>query len=163
MLLALVIWIGGIVFFSAVEAPELVHVLGVGNPAFAEIINRSLSILHYFGFACGLLFVFADLAVRATARQNIIAGDVSAVRAAQSSGIRLLLVCVMLALTAFSQFWISRRMHAIRTAHPGFEQLSLAAPERVEFSRLHRYSVNTEGAVLILGLCVVGLTGRRLV
>jgi hypothetical protein len=163
MLLALVIWIGGIVFFSAVEAPEVVHVLGASNPAFAEIINRSLSILHYFGIACGLLFIFADLAVRSTARQNIIGGDVNGVRAAQSSGIRLLLVCLMLVLTLLSQFWISRRMHAIRTSHPGFEQLSLASPERVEFSRLHRYSVDTEGAVLVLGLCVIGLTGRRLV
>ncbi|HEY0564165.1 MAG TPA: DUF4149 domain-containing protein, partial [Terriglobales bacterium] len=144
MLLALVIWIGGIVFFSAVEAPEVVHVLGVGNPAFAEIINRSLSILHYFGFACGLLFIFADLAVRATARQNIIAGDVSAVRAAQSSDVRILLVCAMLALTAFSQFGIMRRMHVIRTSNAGFEQLSPATPARVEFSRLHRYSVDTE-------------------
>ncbi len=161
MLLALIIWIGGIVFFSAVEAPEIAHVLSTSSPAFAEIINRSLSILHYFGLACGVLFIFSNLAARAVARRDVIAADALALRAARSSGLRALLVLLMMALTAFSQFWIGRRMHSIRAANNGFEQLSPTSPPRLEFSRLHRYSVTTEGAVLLIGVGVVILTARR--
>ena len=149
MLLALIIWIGGILFFSAVQAPETAHVLGTSNPAFAEIIGRSLSILHYFGIACGVLFLLAS-----AAEQSLIN-----VRVAASSRV---LVLLMLLVTAFSQFYISRRLHELRTAHSGFEQLAADDPARIAFNRLHRYSVDAEGAVLLLGFGAVVLTARRM-
>jgi Domain of unknown function (DUF4149) len=156
MLLALVVWVGGVLFFSAVQAPATSHVLGTSNPAFGEIINRSLSILHYFGLASGILFLFASLAAQALS-PNYDYG-----RPQQRPSTARLLVLVMLVLTAFSQFWISRRMHAIRTAHPGYEHLSFDDPARMQFLRLHKYSVATEGTVLLLGLGAVALTARRM-
>ncbi len=150
MLLALIVWIGGIVFFSAVQAPETVHVLGATNPAFAEIIGRSLSILHYFGFACGILYLLASTAEKQVERVF-----------ERTRATARVLVLLMMVVTAFSQFYVGRRMHALRVAAPNFEQLAANDAVHIEFARLHQYSVTAEGVVLLLGLIVVILTARR--
>jgi uncharacterized membrane protein len=144
-LLTLILWIGSIVFFSAVVAPSVFGVLSpvAGGRHFAgDIVSRSLGALHWMGLVCGIIFLIASTIAHRTFRltQNY-------------------LVLVMLLLTAFSQFGISRRMATIRAESP---QMEVAAPEqRAEFNRLHRLSTMTEGAVLLLGLGVVGLVARR--
>lgn len=150
MLLALIVWIGGIVFFSAVQAPETAHVLGATNPVFGEIISRSLSILHYFGFGCGILYLLASTTEKQLDRVF-----------ERSRATARVLVLLMLVVTAFSQFFVSRRMHAIHVANPQYEQLAGNDAVRVQFERLHQYSVGAEGVVLLLGLGVVILTARR--
>jgi hypothetical protein len=145
-LLPLILWVGGIVFFSAVVAPSVFGVLTPiegGRHLAGDIVNRSLGALHWIGLVCGIIILMASAFAHRTFRltQNY-------------------LVLVMLVLTAFSQFGISRRMGAIRAESP---QLEVATPEqRAEFDRLHRLSTMTEGAVLLLGLGVVWLVAKRM-
>jgi hypothetical protein len=164
MLLALVLWIGGILFFVIVEAPAIFHVLG--NPGMmslaGDIIARSLSTLHYLGFACGIIFIACELAARSIARHRIARADTMVLRTARSRGLRVILVAIMIILTAISQWGVMRRMHNIRTTNPNFESLSRGSGPRAEFDRLHQYSTALEAAVLILGLGTIVLTARRL-
>jgi len=145
VLLSLILWLGGIVFFSAVVAPSVFGVLSPvtgGRHLAGDIVNRSLGALHWMGLACGVIFLIASTIANKNFRRT-----------------QNYLVIAMLLLTAFSQFGISRRMAAIRAESP---QLELASPaQRADFDRLHRLSTMTEGAVLLLGLGVVGLVARE--
>jgi hypothetical protein len=70
----------------------------------------------------------------------------------------MVLVLVMVGLTAYSQYGIIPAMERDRAAAGGVID---AAPEdnpaRIDFNALHRRSTNVEGAVLLLGIAVVGL------
>jgi uncharacterized membrane protein len=146
VLLSLVLWIGGIVFFSAVEAPAVFGVLTPvegGRHLAGEIVSRSLGALHWMGLVCGVAFLIASSIIHKNFRTT-----------------QHLLVVAMLLLTAVSQFGITPRLAAIRAETP---QLEFASPaQRADFDRLHRLSTMTEGAVLLLGLGVVGLVSRRM-
>ncbi len=60
MLLALSLWLGGIIFFTAIEAPIILHYVQ-DRTLGGEIINRSLAELHWLGIVCGLVFLLASL------------------------------------------------------------------------------------------------------
>jgi uncharacterized membrane protein len=146
VLLSLVLWIGGIIFFSAVVAPSVFGVLTPvegGRHLAGEIVNRSLGALHWIGLVCGVVFLLASSIIHKSFRVT-----------------QHLLVIGMLLLTAVSQFGITPRLAAIREEAPQLEQASPA--QRAAFDRLHRLSTMTEGAVLLLGLGVVGLVSRRM-
>jgi uncharacterized membrane protein len=138
--LTLVIWLGSIIFFSFVVAPAVFRVLTPidgGIHVAGDIVNRSLSSLHWMGLCCGLLFLLASVTLHKTLRRA-----------------EIVLMIVMLFVTATSQFGIMPRMERLRT-DPGVET-------RTEFDRLHRLSVFAEGTVLLLGLGVVWLVaGNR--
>lgn len=163
MLLALVLWIGGIVFFSAVEAPAVFRVLGAPETLHlaGAIVSRSLTSLHYIGLTCGVIFILCTIAARAEVHKLIVTGDSVRMGAARGGNLSIPLALIMMALTALSQFWITPRMHHLRATDTALEQQTSAGSGRAEFDRLHRYSTYTEGAVLLLGLGVVILTARR--
>src|SRR5207248_6445340 len=61
MLLALAVWLGGIIFFSAGAAPAVLH--SVSDRALGgAIISESLTRLHWMGVVCGAIFLAASLA-----------------------------------------------------------------------------------------------------
>jgi hypothetical protein len=137
MLLALSIWLGGILFFSAVEAPLILsHV--PGRVVAGEIISRSLAELHWLGMICGLVFLLASLL------RNFLAGDTKLLTLPH------VLMILMLAATAISQYLVLPAIAELRAA-----QTDPAAAAR--FQHLHRWSVGLEGAVLFLGLLVLYL------
>ena len=55
MLLSLVVWIGGLIFFAFVLAPTVFAVLPTRQLA-GNVVNRSLGIMHWMAIACGLIF-----------------------------------------------------------------------------------------------------------
>lgn len=136
MLLTLCLWIGGILFFSAVEAPTVlntVHDRVLGG----EVINRSLVELHWLGMVCGLVFLLASLLHSYL----------------QARSTRLLtwprvLVVLMLACTLVSQRLILPTIAQLR----GVQGEPAAA---AQFRYLHNWSVGLEGAVLFLGFLVL--------
>jgi hypothetical protein len=71
---------------------------------------------------------------------------------------RHLLVCVMLGLTFFSQFWIIPRMDTLRASVGDFATVTLDNPARMQFDALHVWSTRVESAVLLLGLLAIYLT-----
>ena len=152
MLLSLVVWVGGIIFFAFVLAPTVFHpgILPSRHLAGA-VVSRSLGILHAIGLSCGLVFLVTSMI-----DSQVITGSV-----APFAG-RNLLVYVMIALTLVSMFAISSRMLNLRNDMVFIDNVPHDDPRRVEFNRLHEWSTRLEGGVLLLGLAVIFLTSRRL-
>ncbi|MES2220611.1 MAG: DUF4149 domain-containing protein [Acidobacteriota bacterium] len=156
ILLAIVVWVGGLLFFGAVEAPvAFEHLMpmfqdqALGLEAAGTMVRNSLMHLHDIGLFCGaillLLFMF-ERVTRATRR---------------SIGPPVLLVAVMMALTAYSQFSVIPRMETLRLkAGPAMADLTSADPARVDFNRLHNLSTSLEGIVLLCGLGLIVLYAR---
>jgi len=150
MLLALAIWIGGIIFFAAAVAPTVFKVLPTRHLAGA-VVTRSLGMLHWMGIICGVVFLITSML-----------NSYSIHGAAHSFAPRHVLVYVMLALTAISQFVVSAKMAALRTAMGEIDLMPVADASRIAFNQLHAWSTRLESGVLILGLIVLFLVARRL-
>ncbi len=150
MLLSLVCWLGGLIFFSFVVAPTAFAVLPTRHMAGA-VVARSLGTLHWIGIISGLVFLITSMIY---ARLNT--GD------AHPFAARHVLIVVMLVFTCVSQFGISPKMHAIRTAVGEIDNVPIDNPARVQFNALHVWSTRLEGGVFLLGLIVAYLTAQQL-
>ncbi len=149
MLLALIVWIGGIVFFAFVLAPTVFAVLPTRELA-GNVVNPSLAKLHWIGLICGLVFLLCSVTynqLRHGHMRLFSAGHV--------------LVIAMLILTAISNFGVTPRMSALRANMGVIDNVPITDARRVEFNRLHVWSTRLEGGVLLCGLGVVVLTARR--
>lgn len=150
MLLSLVVWVGGGIFFAFVLAPTAFQVLP--NPHLAgNVVGRALARLHWIGIVSGVVFLISSLA-----HSRWMNG------AAHVLAMRNLLVCMMLVLTLVSQFWIIPRMDTLRASVADFAAVPLDNPQRVQFDALHVWSTRVEGAVLLLGLVVVYMAGSAI-
>lgn len=151
MLLALGVWIGGIVFFGAVLAPTVFSVLPTRAMA-GSVVNRSLLSLHVIGIVCGVLFLLTSMLY------SYLSGA-----GAQPLAPRHVLVVVMLLMTAYAQFGLGSKMNRLRTQMgQQLDMLPKDDPTRVSFNRMHIWSTRIESSVLFLGLGVLYLTSRRL-
>jgi hypothetical protein len=148
MLLALIVWIGGIIFFAVIEAPTLFAVLPTTRLA-GDVVSLSVTKLHWMGLISGMGFLICSLLYnwRKHARS----------RPFMASHIFIVL---MLALTAVSQFRITPKMRSLRAEMQAVDKLPGSDP-RLEFDRLHAWSTRLESGVLFLGLGVVVLTARQ--
>ena len=149
MLLALIVWIGGIIFFAFVEAPTLFTVLPTTKLA-GDVVSASLTNLHWMGLISGIIFLIASLLYNWQKHVQL-----------RPFVLSHIFVLLMLALTAVSQFGISPRMRELRAEMQSGDNSSPNHPQRAEFDRLHEWSTRLEGGVLFLGLGVVFLTARR--
>lgn len=149
MLLALIVWIGGILFFALVEAPTLFRVLPTTKMA-GDVVSASLTKLHWMGLVSGCVFLVASLLYNW--QRYVQLRPFSAIH---------ILVVLMLALTAYSHFSITPRMRILRADMQLDDNLSPADGRRLNFDRLHEWSTRAEEGVLLCGLVVVGLTARR--
>ena len=150
MLLSLVVWIGGLIFFAFVLAPTAFQVLPNTHLA-GNVVGRALSKLHWIAIISGMVFLITSLLY-----SYITQGT------AHALSLRHVLICLMLALTLFSQFWIIPRMDSLRASVGDFAIVPLTNPARVQFDALHVWSTRVEGAVLLLGLVAVFLTASAL-
>lgn len=143
MLLSLVAWIGGIIFFAFVVAPALFTVIPSQHLA-GLVVARSLIALHWIGIVSAIIFV--------------VSATVASHGAAKS-----LLVGIMLTLTLILQFGIVRRMETLRASVPNADISALPPKDstRAQFDRLHAYSTKLEGSVLLLGLITIFLVARE--
>ena len=145
-LIALAVWVGGLVFFGFVAAVAFKTLPDAHSAGL--VVRGSLIALHHIGMAAGLVYLLVTLALLATQ------GDSHPVRAAE-----LVLVVVMLVLTGYSEFSVIPRMEADRVALGGDVATAPAeAPALKHFDRLHKVSVRVEGAVLVVGLLLLCLS-----
>jgi len=149
ILLSLIIWIGGLIFFPVV-AQTAFSVLPTRHLA-GLVVGRSLGILHWMGIISGLVFLISSL----------VYGRLSH-GAVHGFAARNVLVCLMLALTLISQFGIMPRMDTLRTSMGEIDAVPADNPARLQFDALHHWSTRVEGGVLLLGLVVAYLTARSL-
>jgi uncharacterized membrane protein len=150
MVLSLVVWIGGLIFFAFVLAPTAFQVLPNTHLA-GNVVGRALGKLHWIAIIAGIIFLIASL-LHSYLSQGT----------AHVFAIRHILICLMLALTLFSQFWIIPRMDTLRASVGDFATVPLSDPQRVQFDALHVWSTRVESAVLLLGLVVIYLTASTL-
>ena len=152
MLLSLVCWIGGLIFFAFVLAPTVFAPGVLPNTHLAgNIVGRALAKLHWIAIVSGIVFLCSSLLY------SRLTDGTAHVFAA-----RHVLICVMLALTLLSQIWIIPRMDSLRAQISDFAAVPLNDPARIEFDALHVWSTRVEGAVLLLGLLAVYLTASAL-
>jgi len=152
MLLSLVVWVGGIIFFAFVLAPTVFHPGILPSRQLAgAVVSRSLGILHWMGIVCGVVFL-----VTSVVESQVVTG-VPALFSARN-----LLVCAMILLTLISMFAIATRMLDLRNQMVFIDNVPHDDARRVEFNRLHVWSTRLESTVLLLGLAVIFLTSRRL-
>jgi uncharacterized membrane protein len=146
MLLSLVVWIGGLIFFAFVVAPTAFQVLPNTHLA-GNVVGRALGKLHWIAIIAGVVFLLSSLLCNYLAQGT-----------AHIFAMRHILICLMLVLTLVSQFWIIPHMDTLRARVGDFAVVPLTDPARVQFDALHVWSTRVEGAVLILGLIAVYLT-----
>jgi len=145
MLLALIVWIGGIIFFAFVMAPALFGVLPTTKLA-GDVVNATLTKLHWMGLFSGVIFLICSLVYNWQKYVQF--------RPLMLSHV---FVVLMLAFTMISQFGITPRMRELRSS-PVIMESSVG---HAEFDDLHVWSTRLEGGVLFLGLGVVILTARK--
>jgi uncharacterized membrane protein len=150
MLLSLIAWIGGLIFFAFVLAPTAFQVLPTTHLA-GNVVGRALGKLHYIAIACAIVFLLSSLIYNWLAD-----GEVNVFAA------RHVLVALMLGLTCWSQFSIMPRMDALRAQFGDFGAVALTDPLRMKFDALHAWSTRVESFVLLIGLVVIYLAANVL-
>jgi hypothetical protein len=150
MLLCLIAWLGGLIFFPVVA--ETAFAIVSDRARAGSLVGRCLVFLDRMGMIAGVVFLLCSLA------SNRLAGG-----RFRPFGFLHLLILLMLGLTLTSEFAIIPRMDRLRAKVGGeMSSVPLENPVRAEFDALHRWSTRAEGGVLLLGLAVVYLTSRRL-
>lgn len=149
MLLSIVVWVGGIIFFSFVVAPALFAVLPTRHLS-GLVVGRCLTLLHWIGVVCAGVFLILSLF-----QAHYSTGSW------QAAAIRNVLVFSMLVITLFSQIGISTRMEALKAEMGEVDRVATTDARRIEFNRWHRWSTTLEVAVLILGLGTIYVIARE--
>ena len=145
-LFALGTWIGGIIFLSFVEAPGVFSLL-VSREQAGSIVGYSLTRLHYIGMVSALIYLVAGVGLARSAKWFASAAAI--------------LVIIMLGLTLISELGVRPRINAVRSQLTGtVDATPPQNPLRAQFDRLHRVSVQLEGATLLLGIVALFLTAR---
>jgi hypothetical protein len=144
--LALIVWLGAEIFFPVVAAITFGTLQGATHTA-GTIVGELLRILHGMGIVSGLV-VLALLALAPAWHiykpRNVLAP--------------MVLVVLMLACTAYSQYLIIPAMERDRTAAGGqIDTADAANPITTHFNKLHIRSEHVEEAVLLLGIATVVL------
>jgi hypothetical protein len=148
LLLSLTIWLAALIFFPVVAQTSFTvlpsaHLAGL-------VVRNSLIALHWMGIFSGIIFLACSLIY------NRIAQGRARVFAPSH-----ILVVVMMALTAISQFKIIPRMDVLRISVGEIAVLPASNPMRAEFDSLHVWSTRVELSVLVLGLVVLYSVAHR--
>ncbi len=152
MLLSLVVWIGGLIFFAFVMAPALFNPAVLPTRQLAgNVVSRTLGSLHWMGLSCGIVF-----AITSMIDSHVTNGTAS------PFAVRHLLIYLMIILTLVSMFGVAARMEDLKRQMVVIDNVPHDDPRRVEFNQLHVWSTRIEGSVLVLGLALLFLTARRL-
>ena len=148
LLLCLTIWIGALIFFPVVAQTSFsvlpsAHLAGL-------VVRNTLIDLHWMGLVTGIVFLVCSMIDNrvTVGRWRIFA-------------LSNILVTVMLALTAISQFFVTPRMDVLRITAGEISVLPASNPIRVEFDSLHAWSTRIEMMVLALGLLALYSVAHR--
>ena len=148
MFLALVVWVGGLIFFPVV-AQTAFTVLPTRHLA-GNVVGRSLGILHWMAIVSGVIFFASSLLYN-----RLSTGSLRVFAA------RHILICLMLALTLIVQFSIIPRRDTLRASLPTeIDSVPPDNPARAQFDALHAWSTKIEQGVLLLGVVLIYVTAQ---
>jgi hypothetical protein len=148
-LLAIVVWVGGLIFFAFVVAPVAFHVLPSKHEA-GTVVAGTLDVLNRAAGICWAVFSAATMLLWLR----------STLQARTPLMVQVFLVWLMAGATLYVQTEIVPQMERDRIAAGG--DVDAAPPDnpaRLDFERLHPISEKVEGAALFLGLGVVVMMG----
>ena len=153
--LALVVWLGGIVMAGAIVAPSVFAVLelrdpGLGRVAAGQVFGEVLRKLHLLGYGAGAVMLLILTILRLLGPRPL------------SYGIRVGIITAMLALTAYSGRVVAPRVEALQASVAGpMSRLEADDPRRVEFDALHLRSTWLMSLVAAGGLLLAGWEARE--
>jgi hypothetical protein len=150
MLLSLIVWLGGLIFFAFVVAPAAFSVLPTRHLA-GNVVTRSINGLHWIGIIAAIVYLLC----------SIIYARIST-GTAHVFAVRNVILILMLVLTLISQFGIVPRMDGLRASVGEIDAVPPDNPIRMQFDALHVWSTRVEGGVLLLGLVAAYLTANAL-
>jgi Domain of unknown function (DUF4149) len=145
---ALGTWVGGIIYLSFVVAPGVFGILASHRDQAGNIVGYSLTRLHLIGVFAALVYLLAGVVLTKSLKWLIAPAAI--------------LVIVMLALTLASEHVVRPRMAVLRGEMVSVDATPPENPLRVRFDRLHRLSVQLEGATLLMGIVALFLTARKI-
>jgi uncharacterized membrane protein len=148
MLLSLIVWLGGLIFFAFVLAPAAFAVLPTRHLA-GNVVARSINALHWMGIVAAIVFLFSSALYARIATGS-----------SQLFAARNIVIILMLVLTLISQFGIVPRMDNLRASIGEIDSVPPNNPVRMHFDALHVWSTRLEGGVLLLGLVAAYLTAN---
>lgn len=150
MLLSLIVWLGGLIFFAFVVAPAAFSVLPSRHLA-GNVVARSINSLHWMGIGAAIVFLLCSFVYARVATGSL-----------HLFAARNVVIILMLILTLISQFAIIPRMDTLRASIGEIDSVPANNPVRMQFDGLHQWSTRLEGGVLLLGLVAAYLTARAL-
>ncbi len=139
------LWLGAMAFFSFVVAPSAFAVLRQQQLAGA-LVSRTLGALEIIGIIIGAL---------------LIAILIFSGRRDRAFLYELIALALMTVSMLVSHFAVSRRMHELRVSLGEIAQLAANDPARVEFDRLHQYSVWLMGFDILGAIALIVYLARR--
>lgn len=148
LLLSISVWLGALIFFPVVAQTSFAVLPSAHLAGF--VVRDSLIKLHWIGLVCGVVFLVCSLV-----DNQLVLGR------ARVFSVSHILVVLMLALTAISQFAIIPRMDVLRITAGEIDILPPGNPIRAQFDSLHAWSVRLEIIVLLLALVVLYAIARR--
>ncbi|HEV2664166.1 MAG TPA: DUF4149 domain-containing protein [Blastocatellia bacterium] len=139
------LWLGAMAFFSFVVAPAAFATLPQQQLAGA-MVSRTLGALEIGGAIIGALLIAILLFSRERDRAFLY---------------ELIALALMTISMLVSHFVVSRRMHDLRVGLGEIAQLAANDPARLEFDRLHQYSVWLMGFDILGAIALIVYLARR--
>jgi uncharacterized membrane protein len=147
--LALVVWLGGMLILGAVVAPTTFEVLQTqagsqGRELAGAVFGSALARFHYVAYIAGALLLLTLGAMRVLGPRPA------------HGGLRAMIVAMMLAVALYSGGVVLRQIDAVQAAAGGLPSRLPAGDERrIRFDALHLLStrlmmVNIAGALVLL-------------
>ncbi|MBO0725014.1 MAG: DUF4149 domain-containing protein [Blastocatellia bacterium] len=139
------LWLGAMAFFSFVVAPGAFAVLPNQQLA-GSLVSRTLGALEIGGIIIGLLLI--AILVLSSERSKAYLYE-------------LVALGLMTASMLVSHLFVSNRLHQMRMSLGEIAQLAANDPARLEFDRLHQYSVWLMGFNILGAIALIVYLARR--
>jgi len=139
------LWLGAMAFFSFVVAPAAFSTLPQQQLAGA-LVSRTLGVLEIGGVIVGASLITILILSRERDRAFFY---------------ELVALALMTVSMLVSNFVVSRRMHDLRMNLGEIAQLAANDPARLEFDRLHQYSVWLMGFNILGAIALIVYLARR--
>ncbi len=146
-LLGLVVWVGGISFFSFFTTPMAFRYLPreIGS----QFISHIFPNYYLMAYICGTILIFTSIG--------------ESILAKQVPWIRVALICLMLGSSVYAGRVILPKAHQLKVQLKALEEsIQATHPIKKRFDTLHFRSVILNMAVLIMGIALIGILSWRL-
>jgi uncharacterized membrane protein len=143
-LLSIVLWVGGMAFFSLMAAPSIFNVLP--REEAGKVVGSIFPKYYWQGIICGAIALITSVALGMRDRWNVLLI------------VRTIMIGVMVVGVLYGVIILQPKVQAVKAQITSFESLSPTDPLRLEFGRLHGRSFSVNAAVLLLGVIVVFIT-----